>query len=375
MSGTLAAVVHTPARAWAPYPEYKDSGVEWLGKLPAHWQLKRLRFACRINPPKSELTHLPINTVVSFLPMELIGEDGSLTLDETRAIEQVQQGYTYFRNDDVIVAKITPCFENGKGALCHNLVNSIGFGTTELHVLRAGEGILPTFLFYLTRSQPFLAVGTGAMYGAGGQKRVPEDFFTNFRMGLPPLAEQRAIAAFLDCETAQLDALAAKKERLIALLGEKRAALISHAVTKGLDPHAPMKDSGVEWLGEIPAHWEAIAIKRLCLVKRGASPRPIDDPAYFDDEGEYAWVRIADVSASGRYLTQTTQRLSLLGQSASVKMQPGDLIVSIAGTVGKPIITEVKCCIHDGFVYFAGLRMNTEFLYYIFAASAPSRSD
>jgi type I restriction enzyme, S subunit len=127
------------------------------------------------------------------------------------------------------------------------------------------------------------------------------------------------------------------------------------------------KDSGVEWIGETPASWDVLRIKRLTQVKRGASPRPIDDPKYFnDDNGEYAWVRIADVSASQRYLESTTQTLSELGASLSVKRHPGDLFVSIAGTVGKPIITKIKCCIHDGFVWFSGLDINNEFLYYIF---------
>jgi type I restriction enzyme S subunit len=132
-----------------------------------------------------------------------------------------------------------------------------------------------------------------------------------------------------------------------------------------------MKESGVEWLGEIPAHWEVKKIKRLCLVRRGASPRPIEDPVYFDDEGEYAWVRIADVTASERYLEETTQRLSELGKAKSVPLDPGELFVSIAGTVGKPIITRIKCCIHDGFVYFAYLRESREYLYYLFSCGEP----
>src|SRR5262249_41311897 len=152
------------------------------------------------------------------------------------------------------------------------------------------------------------------------------------------------------------DRLLAKKERLIELLEEKRTALITRVVTKGLDVNVPMKDSGVEWLGKIPADWEVKKVKRLCRVRRGASPRPIDDPIYFDNEGEYAWVRIADVTASERYLETTTQRLSELGKLRSVALEPGELFVSIAATVGKPIITKIKCCIHDGFVYFVGLR-------------------
>lgn len=131
------------------------------------------------------------------------------------------------------------------------------------------------------------------------------------------------------------------------------------------------KRTRAEWLGCIPAHWRGIQIKHLTPVKRGASPRPIDDPKYFDEDGEYAWVRIADVSASDRYLETTTQRLSELGHKLSVKMLPGNLFLSIAGTVGKPIIPKIKCCIHDGFVYFPDFKENKNFLYYIFACGQP----
>ncbi|MGE6081880.1 restriction endonuclease subunit S, partial [Aeromonas veronii] len=184
----------------------------------------------------------------------------------------------------------------------------------------------------------------------------------------PDIKTQRTIAAFLDYETARIDQLIATQQQLIELLKEKRQAVISHAVTKGLNPNAPMKDSGVEWLGQVPEHWIVIYIKHLSQVKRGASPRPIDDPKYFDEDGEYAWTRIADVSNAGMYLTSTTQRLSALGSSLSVRLNAGELFLSIAGTVGKPCITMFKSCIHDGFVYFPSLKINNKFLYYIFDA-------
>ena len=131
------------------------------------------------------------------------------------------------------------------------------------------------------------------------------------------------------------------------------------------------KDSGIPWLGEVPEHWKTLSIKRLSQVKRGASPRPIDNPDYFDDDGEYAWVRIADVTASNMYLLETTQRLSDLGKSFSVPLQPNSLFLSIAGSVGKPIITKIKACIHDGFVYFPEYKHNMKFLYYIFSSGQP----
>jgi type I restriction enzyme S subunit len=133
-------------------------------------------------------------------------------------------------------------------------------------------------------------------------------------------------------------------------------------------PYPKYKDSGVEWLGQVPEHWDLISIKWLSPVKRGASPRPIDDPKYFDEEGEFAWVRIADVSACDGVLKETTQRLSELGSSLSVEIAPGELFVSIAGTVGKPCLSAIKACIHDGFVYFPTLKIDPKFFYRIFEA-------
>lgn len=134
--------------------------------------------------------------------------------------------------------------------------------------------------------------------------------------------------------------------------------------------YAARKDSGVGWLGEVPSHWEVKSIKWLSPVLRGASPRPIDDPRYFDEDGEFAWVRIADASASDGVLRETTQRLSELGSSLSVKLGPGDLFVSIAGTVGKPCVAGIKCCIHDGFVYFPKLAIDPQWLFRLFESGA-----
>ncbi|GAB3346270.1 hypothetical protein GCM10027359_30490 [Marilutibacter aestuarii] len=196
--------------------------------------------------------------------MEAIGDDGSLSLERTRAISEVETGYTYFREGDVTIAKITPCFENGKGALMQGLAKGVGFGTTELIVARPKPSqVQGPFLNWTFRSPNFRAQGEASMYGAGGQKRVPDSFVRDLAWSFPPLDEQAQISAFLDRETAKIDALIAEQEKLIALLAEKRQATISHAVTKGLDPNAPMKDSGIPWLGEVPAHW---SIKRLRFV-------------------------------------------------------------------------------------------------------------
>lgn len=263
------------------YPEYKNSGVAWLGEVPAHWQTKRLRHVADLNPSKNETTSLVRDTKVSFLPMEAIGEDGAIRLEQTRLLSQVETGYTYFRDGDVAVAKITPCFENGKGAVMRGLLGGIGFGSTELIVSRPRpEHTNSNYLNRIFNSTQFRKLAEGAMYGAGGQKRVPDDFVRNFAMAFPPVAEQTNIATFLDHETAKIAELIAEQEMLIALLAEKRQAAISHAVTKGLNPDAPMKDSGVSWLGKVPAHWDVVALKYL--VSSPIIDGPHETPAKHD---------------------------------------------------------------------------------------------
>lgn len=250
------------------YPEYSPDG------FPASWEHKRLRFALRMNPSKNEID-LDDSDLISFVPMDAVGEYGGIRLNEEKELSEIGSGYTYFCDDDVVVAKITPCFENGKGALAKGLKNKTAFGTTELHVMRtAPEQLKPQFLFYLTISDLFRKIGESEMYGAGGQKRVPESFIKDFRAGLPSIKEQQVIARFLDFKTAQIDALISKKRELLDKLVERRIALISHAVTKGLDPSVLMKDSGVTWLGHIPAHWDTKRLKFVGKTRYGLGEPP-----------------------------------------------------------------------------------------------------
>ena len=252
------------------YPAYKDSGVEWIGKIPEHWEVKRLRFVTTLNPSKKNIK-LADNQLVSFVPMDSVCEYGGIEPQLEKELSEVNNGYTFFADNDIVVAKITPCFENGKGALAKNLTNTIAFGTTELHVLRSKKSILPEFLFYLTISYPFRALGESTMYGAGGQKRIPETFIKNLLSPIPPLHEQKAIACFLDRRTAQVDELIEKKEALLLKLDEKRTAIVTQAVTKGLDLSVPMKESGIAWLRVIPCHWSITALHHVTMLKSGES--------------------------------------------------------------------------------------------------------
>ena len=317
------------------YPKYKPSGVEWLGEVPEGWEVKRLRFVANLNPSKSEIADLDKGTFVSFLPMEAVGNDGMLALDKEKTIAELETGYTYFRDGDVTIAKITPCYENGKGALMRSLKNGVGFGTTELIVARPIDSqITSPYLHYIFISPDFRHIGESHMYGAGGQKRVPDAFVRNFATAIPPLPEQTAIANFLDHETAKIDALIAEQQRLIELLKEKRQAVISHAVTKGLNPDAPMKASGIEWLGDVPKHWEVGKCGFYLTILSGFS---FPSAGFSRDEYDIKLLRGINVGVSRLKWDETVYWRRSPGDGLDVyEIKEGDLVIGM----DRPLIGE-----------------------------------
>lgn len=283
------------------YPAYKDSGVEWIGQVPEHWKIAQIKRISALSPKKSTLSE-DKDSLCSFLPMEKL-RTNAVTLDETRPIHEVYDGYSYFCDDDILIAKVTPCFENGNIAVANGLVNGIGFGSTEINVLRVNGKGHNRFLYYRLQEEQFRTIAKSEMRGTGGLKRVPTELFESFTIGLPGTDEQATIAATLDRETARVDALIQKKTRFIELLKEKRQALITHAVTKGLDPNVNMKDSGIEWIGQVPEHWEVARIKRLASLRNERRSDVSTDAIY---------IGLEDVEAgSGRYKpTDGTSRQS-----------------------------------------------------------------
>lgn len=318
---------------------------------------KRMRFLVSF-PRQAEVKTLPAETVVSFVPMDGVSEFGSMDTSIHKFLGDVYNGYTFFREYDVVVAKITPCFENGKGAIAKNLANGIGFGTTEFTVLRSGPSMEPRFLYYFTVSHYFRGLGEGEMYGAGGQKRVPDSFFKNVR--LPDIQRERQveIADFLDRETAKADALVAEYERLIELLEEKRSALTTQAVTKGLDPTVPMKDSGVEWIGEIPRHWSIVPFRYCAAIAEGQV-----DPKdrRFSDMVMIAPNHIE--SNTGRLLAQETADKQA-AISGKYLVSRGDIVYSkIRPGLNKVTIAPFDClCSADMYPIRPSRRMDTPFL-------------
>jgi len=191
------------------------------------------------------------------------------------------------------------------------------------------------------------------------------DNFSQVCLAIIPDEEQAKIANFLDHETGKIDALIEKQQQLIKLLQEKRQAVISHAVTKGLNPDAPMKDSGVEWLGQVPAHWEVSKFGYVSSVVRGGSPRPAGDPALFN--GDYSpWVTVAEITKDDEiYLNETETFLTKKGSDQCRVFTSGTLLLSNSGaTLGIPKILRINANANDGVVGFERLSLNREFAYF-----------
>lgn len=238
------------------YPEYKDSGVEWLGEVPGHWNICALKRIADLKSGES-------------ITAEDIEEDGEFPVFGGNGLRGFTTRYTH-EGAYALIGR--------QGALCGNINYATGkFWASEHAVVATPKVAVEThWLGELMRAMNLNQYSVSA-----AQPGLSVEIVGNLRIPVPTAAEQTAIATFLDRETAKIDALVAEQEKLIALLQEKRQAVISHAVTKGLDPNAPMKDSGVEWLGEVPGHWEVRALKNI--VSTPITDGPHETPQFFDE--------------------------------------------------------------------------------------------
>lgn len=229
-----ALINHVVTKGLDKNAKMKDSGIDWIGEIPEGWEIKRLRFNCNINPTGKKVFS-DDKTKVAFLPMEKVSVHGEYDSESTAEYWEVSSGFTYFINNDVLVAKITPCFENGKGAMVTNLVNGIGFGTTEFHVLRSYRNIIPKYLYYFTKTHFFRTIGEVFMKGSAGQQRISTDFTKDFCMMTPPKETQIQIVQYLDKETSRIDKIIKNIEEKINLIEEYKKSLIHHVVTGKVD--------------------------------------------------------------------------------------------------------------------------------------------
>lgn len=270
------------------YDTYKDSGIAWIGEIPSRWEISRIKNVCIFCPSDDKslvldsMGYAPMNTVrYGSIDAGVINKD------------KLPSGLTYFANGDIVMAKVTPCFENGNIAIAKNLHNGCAYGSSELFVFRATH-VMKEFLFYALQNEIFKGACCSTMTGTGGLKRVSPSFVYNASIAIPNINEQQSIATFLDTKCGEIDALISLQEEMISELQAYKQSVITEAVTKGLNPHAKMKDSDVEWIGEIPEEWNICKAKFLVNISHGMDPVTDGDiPVYgsgadsFKTCGEY----------------------------------------------------------------------------------------
>lgn len=308
------------------YPGYKDSGVDWLGHIPEGWSIKPLWALFR----RHKLTGFPDEQLLSVyrdygvIPKASRNDNFNKPSDDLGAYQLVQIG-------DLAINKMK-AWQGSVGISSYK-----GIVSPAYHVYAPTHSEPPQYLHHLFRCNEYIA---GYLANSKGirvnQWDLEPQQHSRMSVLLPPVQEQTQIARFLDDETARIDALIEEQQRLIELLKEKRQAVISHAVTKGIDPTMPIKDSGVEWLGEVPAHWEITQIKRRChLITDGAHISPETE------NGVYCFVSTRDVSDEGIDF-EGCLRTSAASYEYLVKAgcQPavGDVLFSKDGTIGRTIV-------------------------------------
>ncbi|AKB35932.1 Type I restriction-modification system, specificity subunit S [Methanosarcina siciliae C2J] len=225
-----------------------------LGIIPEEWSIGTLESIAEINP-KTNTSSFEENTIVTFLPMQNVGENGKILKYETRKYSEVKKGYTCFAEKDVLFAKITPCMENGKGALATNLENKVGFGSTEYHVLRSKQNGSPEYTFYLTKWEKFRKEAEKYMTGSAGQRRVSKNVFFSYKIPIPPFPEQQKITSILSKVDEQIE----HTERVIEKTEILKKGLMQKLLTKGIG-HTKFKKTE---LGRIPEEWNVFKLSEL----------------------------------------------------------------------------------------------------------------
>lgn len=343
------------------YEEYKDSGVEFLPILPSTWKVGRVKSILDLQRTivgeKSKYYQLLSLTLRGVILRDVSGGDGKIpeSFDTYQAVKKKDLVFCLFDMDE------TP---RTVGISEHD-----GMITGAYNVYKVNKSSFPKFIYYYFLHLDYFK-GLKPFY-TGLRKVVRSDTFANIKMPCPPLAEQTQIANFLDHETTKIDHLIEKQQQLIELLKEKRQAVISHAVTKGLDPNVPMKDSGVEWLGEVPEHWGVSSIGYYAKVTNGTTPSKAN-LSYWDKQ-EIPWLSSGEVNQY--YIVEASEYITKKAlEECSLELLPiGTVVMGMIGqgkTRGLSAITRLEATINQNLAALEAYpKLNNEYLHYYLQAT------
>lgn len=335
----------------------------------------RLRHVALVNPPTPEFDRLADDVMVPFVPLEAVWPRG-LDSSRRKAKGDASTGYTRFLEGDIVVPKITPTFQADRATIAAGLEGGVAAGTTELHVVRPGPRVVGRYVRYLLASRPFLHGGEAEMIGVAGQKRVPDAWLRDFPLWITDTTQQRAIADYLDAETARIDALIAKKRRLIELIRERvRADLLRLVLGDGVR-EGSASPSGIYRI--VPAGWSETSLRHLgCDVQTG----PFGSQLHAEEYVEGGWPVVNPLNlVSGEieaveHMTVSDEKRRELARHT---LRPGDIVFGRRGEMGRAGLVTRE---HDGWLCGTGslrLRLIGEFLIPDYLAlllgTAPARS-
>lgn len=337
------------------YPDYVDSGAGWLGEVPKHWNVRRLGYFFRERREKvSDTEFAPLSVTKKGIVPQL---ETAAKTDDNDNRKKVTAGDFVInsRSDRKGSAGLSPL----DGSV--SLINT---------VLVPGSEVCGRFVHHLLRSElfqeEFYRFGKGIVADLWSTKYSE---MRGIPLAIPPILEQLGIASFLDTETAKIDALVAEQEELIGLLKEKRQAVITHAVTKGLNPSAPVKSSGIEWLGDVPAHWSVVPVKHMAQMESGHTPDK--KVAEYWDGGTIPWVSLNDTGflRDNDYIGETAYQITQAGiENSSARLLPAGVVVfSRDATIGRCAITTKPMAVSQHFIaWICGEALLPEYLLQVF---------
>ncbi|KXS45005.1 MAG: type I restriction enzyme, S subunit [Methanohalophilus sp. T328-1] len=310
-----------------PYTEYKDSGVEWIGEIPEHWDVRRSKYVYQERNDRSingSENLLSVSEYYGIKPRLEVMEEGEFV---TRA--KTLEGYKKCKPDDLVM-NIMLAWKRGLGVTAYDGIVSPSYAVFKPMIENDAR-----YLHYLLRTDKYITEfkchSTGII---DSRLRLYPDEFLRINIILPPLSDQKAIATFLDRETSRIDALVEKKQQFIELLEERRSALISHAVTRGLDPDVPMKDSGIEWIGEIPEHWDVTKLKQIGKIVLGKMLTPKDKGGY----NKKNYLRAKNIRWGKVDVNDVKEMWFSDNEINQYRLYANDLLVSEGGEVGRTAI-------------------------------------
>ncbi|WP_047013068.1 restriction endonuclease subunit S [Spongiibacter sp. IMCC21906] len=371
------------------YEAYKDSGYGWIGNVPSKWEVSKLG---------SCLSPISIKNHPDLPLLSITREKGVIERD----IEDQDSNHNFIP-DDLSGYKLLKEGQFGMNKMkawqgSYGVSNHTGIVSPAYFVFDFVKPICPSFFNWAIRSNLYVSYFGSASDGVRvGQWDLSKSRMKFIPFLIPSEQDQKLIANFLDKKTTQIDEAIAIKEQQIALLKERKQIIIQKAVTQGLgstnssgtnlnsgsaagpqgegmdsSSNVPMKDSGVDWIGEMPTHWDLVKLRGLGNIVRGGSPRPAGHPMYFSDEGVH-WITVGEVTKNeNAFLEKTTGFLTKRGVEQSRYIESGTFLLTNSGaTLGVPKISRISGCINDGVLAFLGVnesRISKNFLYYFFSS-------